>query len=163
MDSLLRKKYSYKISASFDATKAKLEGIFNSKWYDLSKNFYGSIDENGTFSFTKKFVFGYTMHYGKTIYFTGNLVRDKEDTIVNIKLSPNITFVIIIYVLPLLLLNIFFGDNSLLGQENSRLNNFGVVLLLEVVIFTIIQISSFFLRRSFERLIIKELDGSKYV
>jgi hypothetical protein len=155
MDILLRKKYSYIIASSYDETKMKLEAILNGKWYDFSKKYYGTVDDNGTFTFKQKIIFFSLTNFWQTIYLNGNLVKHNNDTIINIKLSPNLVFVFIIYLLPLLLLNIIFSDNSLMGQNNGRLNNFFVVLLMELIIFTIIQIASFFLKRKFEKVMIK--------
>jgi hypothetical protein len=155
MDILLRKKYSYTVASSYDETKAKLEAILNAKWYDFSKKYYGTIDDDGSFTFKQKIVFFSLRNFGQTIYLNGNLVKNDKDTTIDIKLSPNIVFVFIIYLLPLLLLNILFGDNSLMGQTNGRLNNFFVVLLIELAIFTIIQVVSFFLRRKFEKVMIE--------
>jgi hypothetical protein len=155
MDILLRKKYSYTVASSYDETKAKLEAILNGKWYDFSKKYYGTIDDDGSFTFKQKIVFFSLTNFGQTIYLNGNLVKNDKGTTIDIKLSPNIVFVFIIYLFPLLLLNILFGDNSLMGQNNGRLNNFFVVLLMEAVIFTIIQVVSFFLRRKFEKVMIE--------
>ena len=155
MDILLRKKYSYTNASSYDETKTKLEAILNGKWYDFSKKYYGTIDDDGSFTFKQKIVFFSLINWGQTIYFNGNLVKNDNETTINIQLSPNLVFVFIIYLLPLLLLNILFGDNSLMGQSNGRLNNFVAVLLMELFIFTIIQISSFFLRRKFVKVMIE--------
>ncbi|MBS1667179.1 MAG: hypothetical protein JST58_07380 [Bacteroidetes bacterium] len=135
--------------------KAKLEAILNGKWYDFSKKYYGTIGDDGSFTFKQKIVFFSLTNFGQTIYLNGNLVKNDKGTTIDIKLSPNIVFVFIIYLLPLLLLTILFGDNSLMGQTNGRLNNFVIVLLMEAVIFTIIQVASFFLRRKFEKVMIE--------
>ena len=155
MDILLRKKYSYTVASSYDETKAKLEAILNGKWYDFSKKYYGTVDDDGSFTFKQKIVFFSLTNFGQTIYLNGNLIKNDKNTTIDIKLSPNLVIVFIIYLLPLLLINILFGDNSLMGQTNGRLNNFFVVLLMEAVIFTIIQVVSFFLRRKFEKVMIE--------
>ena len=155
MDILLRKKYSYIVASSFDEAKTKLEGILNNKWYDLSRKYYGTIDDDGTFTFKQKIIFFSLTNFGQAIYLNGNLKKNDKGTTINIKLSPNLVFVFLIYLLPLLLLNISFGDNSLMGQSNGRLNNFFVVVIMELVIFTIIRLASFFLRRKFEKVMIE--------
>ena len=155
MDILLRKKYSYSITSSYDETKSKLEAILNGKWYDFSKKYYGTIDDDGSFTFKQKIVFFSLTNFGQTIYLKGGLVKNDKDTTINITLSPNLVFVLIIYLLPLILLNIVFGNNSLMGQNNGRQNNFYVVLVMELVIFTIIQVASYFLRRKFEKAMIE--------
>ncbi len=155
MDILLRKKYSYTVSSSYDETKKKLEAILNSKWYDFSKKYYGTIDDDGSFTFKQKIVLFSLTNSGQTIYLKGGLIKNDKDTTINITLSPNLVFVFTIYLLPLVSINILFGDNSLMGQSNGRLNNFLVVLLMELVIFTIIQVVSYFLRRKFEKVMIK--------
>jgi hypothetical protein len=143
------------VASSYDETKAKLEAILNGKGYYFSKKYYGIVDNEGSFTFKQKIVFFSLTNFGQTIYLNGNLVNNNKDTTINIKLSPNLVFVFIIYLLPFISLNILFGDNSLMGQSNSRLNNFFVVLLMELVIFTVIQIVSFFLRRKFEKVMIE--------
>jgi len=164
MNTLLRKKYSYTVSSSFDNTKMKFESIFNNKWYDLSKKHYGTIDDSGAFTFKQKIVFFSVINFGQAVYLKGSLTQKDNGTNINIVLSPNLLFVFIIYVLPLLWLNILLGDNSLMGQDNGRLNNFFVVLIFELAIFAITQISSYFLRRKFESVMIeKDLINGKVI
>jgi uncharacterized membrane protein YciS (DUF1049 family) len=153
MDILLKQKYSYKIPASFELTKMKLEKMLNNKWYDLSKKYYGSIDNEGTFTFKQKIIFPAILTFGQTVYLTGNVLKNESGSIIQITLSPNVFFVILIYLLPLLWLNICFGDNSLLGQDNSRLNNFFVVLFVESFLCSVILVRSFFLKKKFEKAI----------
>ena len=162
MDTLLRKKYSYTISSSFDETKMEFERKLNNKWYDLSKKYCGIIEDNGAFTFKQKIVFFSVINFGRAVCLKGNLTRKGIGTSINIVLSQNLLFVFLIYLLPLLWLNIFFGDNSLMGQDNSRLNNFFVVLICELVIFALIQVSSFFLRRKFESALIGHDINQKY-
>ena len=142
MDILLRKKYSYTVASSYDETKTKLEAILNGKWYDFSKEYYGTIDDDGSFTFKQKIVLVSLTIFGQTIYLKGRLVKNDKNTNINITLSPNLIFVVIIYLLPLILLNILFDDNSLMGQNNGRLNIFFAVLFMELIIFTIIQVAS---------------------
>ena len=155
MDILLRKKYSYTVLSSYDETKTKLKAILTGKWYGFSKKYYGTIDDDGSFTFKQKIVFFSLTNFGQTIYLKGGLVKNDKDTTINITLSPNLVFAFIIYLLPLILLNVLFGDNSLMGQNNGRQNNFFVVLVMELVIFTIIQVASYFLRRKFEKAMIE--------
>jgi hypothetical protein len=154
MDKLLRKKYNYTLASSYDSTKMKMQEILTNKWYDLSKPFYGNIEADGTFSFKQKFVFLSTIPFGQMVYLNGKLTQDDRGTLINISLSPNLFLVFLIYLFPLLLLNIFFGDNSLLGSSHTRLNNAWVVLLMELILFIMIQIPSYLLRRKFEKAII---------
>ena len=155
MDILLRKKYSYTVLSSYDETKTKLKAILTGKWYGFSKKYYGTTDDDGSFTFKQKIVFFSLTNFGQTIYLKGGLVKNDKDTTINIILSPNLVFTFIIYLLPLILLNILFGDNSLMGQNNGRQNNFFVVLVMELVIFTIIQVASYFLRCKFEKAMIE--------
>jgi hypothetical protein len=154
MDKLLRKKYNYNLASSFESTKMKMQEILTNKWYDLSKPFYGNIEDDGTFSFKQKFVFLSTIPFGEMIYLKGKLTKVDRGTLINITLSPNLLLVFLIYLFPLLLLNIFFGDNSILGSSHARLNNARVVLFMELVLFIMIQIPSYLLRRKFEKAII---------
>ena len=156
MDFLLRKKYSYTVPSSFDKTKMKFESILNNKWYDFSKKYYGTIDDSGGFTFKQKIVFFSVINFGQAVYLKGNLTQADNGININIVLSPNLLFVFIIYLMPLLWLNILLGDNSLMGQDNSRLNNFFIVLIFEFAIFAITQIISFFLRRKFESVMIEK-------
>ena len=155
MNALLQKKYSYILSSSFDVVKTKLEGILNNKWYDISKKYYGSIGNDGAFTFKQKIVFFSAINFGQAVYLKGNLIENNNGTKINITLSPNLLFVFILYLLPFVWLNILFGDNSIMGNNTSRLNNFFVVLVFEIAIFTITQVTSFFLRQKFERVIIE--------
>ena len=155
MDILLRRNYSYALASSFDETKTKLDKILNNKWYDLSQQYYGTIEDDGTFTFKPKITFINVTKTGRAAYLKGGLVKNDSGTTINITVSPNLVFIICIYLLPLLFINILFGDNSLMGQTNSRLNNFFVVCIMELVIFSIVFISSFYLRRQFEKAMIE--------
>jgi hypothetical protein len=156
MDILLRKKYSYTVASSYDETKAKLEAILSGKWYDFSKKYYGTIDDDGSFTFKQKIIFFSLTNYGQTIYLNGNLIKNDKGTTINIKLSPNLSLVFLIYLFPLYLLYVIFADNSAMGQISDRLKVFFVVILIGLGILTIIQIASFFLRRKFEKVIIEK-------
>jgi hypothetical protein len=154
MDIRFQKKYSYTIPLSFDETKTKLEGILNNKWYDLSANYYGTVSEEGAFSFKQKVIL-FSSNFGRPVYLDGHLVKNDKDTTIHIRLSPNLAFVFVIYLLPLISLNVLFGDNSLMGQQNGKLNNFLTLLVMEFIMFTIIQATAFFLRRKFEKVMIE--------
>lgn len=148
MDILFREKYSYKVSDSLETTKMKLESLFNRKWYDLSNNVSGRIDTNGAFSFKSRYAV-ISLVNGQMIYLKGNLIEDGESTAIKVTLSPNIFLVLTLYLLPLISLNVLFGDNSLMG--GSRVNNLIVLSITELFIFTIVKINSILLRRKFER------------
>ena len=70
--------------------------------------------------------------------------------------------------MPLLSLNIFFGDNTLMGSDNSRLNNFVVLSVMELTLFFIVQTCSYMLRLKFERTLrlrkfaLKNLSGNPF-
>ena len=78
-------------------------------------------------------------------------MNNGNDTKINITLSPNVALFCILYLLSLISLNIFFGDNTLMGDDNTRLNNFLVLLFSELTFFIIIQIVTFVLRLKFEK------------
>jgi hypothetical protein len=151
MDFLFRNKYCYTVAASYEATKILLGTLFDARSFDFLKNHYGLIDEEGNFFFQRKYVFLSVLKYGEVVYLKGHLVNKENSTLINISLSPNPILIFIIYALPLVLLNVFFGDNSLMGQDNSPSGNFFAILIIEVFFIALIQICSILLRRKFER------------
>jgi hypothetical protein len=128
----------------------------NNKWYDLSAKYYGAVSEEGAFSFKQKVILFTSSNLGRPVYLDGHLVKNDKNTTINIRLSPNLIFVFIIYLLPLISLNVLYGDNSLMGQQNGRVNNFCILLVMELIVFTIIQASSILLRRKFEKAMIEQ-------
>ena len=151
MDLLLRQKYSYRISNSFENEKEKLEKVLNGKWYDFSKTLCGVMNSDDTFTFNYNLFPLWRFNILRIVYLRGQILNNGNDTTINITLSPNVGLVCILYLLPLISLNIFFGDNSLMGDDNTRLNNFMVLLFAELTLFIIIQIITFVLRRKFEK------------
>jgi hypothetical protein len=151
MDLLLRKKYSYRISNSFDNEREKLEKILKGKWYDFSKTICGEMNSDDTFTFYFNLLPFSRFNPLRIVYLRGQILNSGNDTTINITLSPNGGLLSIFYFLPLISLNIFFGDNNLLGDDNTRLNNFVILLFFELTLFIIIQIIRFVLRRKFEK------------
>jgi len=151
MDILLRQKYSYRISNSFDSEREKLEKVLKGKWYDFSKTICGVMNSDDTFTFYFNLLPFWRFNLLRIVYLRGQILNNGNDTTINITLSPNVGFVCILYLMPLINLNIFFGDNSLMGEGNTRLNNFLVLLCSELTLFIIIQIITFVLRRKFEK------------
>jgi len=151
MDLLLKKKYSYRISNSFENEKEKLEKVLKGKWYDFSKTICGVMNNDGTFTFCLNLVPLWRFNIVRIVYLRGQILNNGNDTTINITLSPNIVFLFILYLLPLISLNIFFGDNTLMADDNTRLNNFVILLLMELTLFMMIQIIAFVLRLKFEK------------
>lgn len=151
MDLLLRKKYSYRISNSFESEREKLEKVLKGKWYDFSKTICGVMNSDNTFSFYFNFLPFWRFNIVRIVYLRGQILNNGNDTKINITLSPNVALLCILYLLPLISLNIFFGDNTLMGDNNTRLNNFLVLFFLELTFLMIIQIITFVLKRKFEK------------
>ena len=151
MDLLLKQKYSYRISNSFENEREKLEKVLKGKWYDFSKTLCGVMNSDDTFTFNYNLFPFWRFNILRIVYLRGQILKSGNGTTINITLSPNMRLVCIFYLLPFLSLNIFFGDNTLMGDDNTRLNNFLVLLFSELTLFIIIQIIAFVLRRKFEK------------
>jgi hypothetical protein len=151
MDLLLRQKYNYKISNSFETEKEKLEKVLKRQWYDFSKTICGVMNNDDTFTFYFNLLPLWRFNILRFVYLRGQILKSGNGTTINITLSPNVALLCILYLLPLISLNIFFGDNTLMGDDNTRLNNFLVLLFSELTLFIIIQIIAFVLRRKFEK------------
>ena len=151
MDLLLKQKYSYRISNSFENEREKLEKVLKGKWYDFSKTLCGVMNSDDTFTFNYNLFPFWRFNILRIVYLRGQILKSGNGTTINITLSPNMGLVCIFYLLPFLSLNIFFGDNTLMGDDNTRLNNFLVLLFSELTLFIIIQIIAFVLRRKFEK------------
>jgi len=156
MDIFFRKQYNYSVPSSFNETRERLKELLSGNLFNLSKNYYGTVTEDGEFTFKRKFVFFRALNYADTTYLKGKISKNDKDTNISITISPNVLLVFVVYLLPLICINIFFGDNSLMGQTNSRIHNFSIVLMLELILVTTIQISSFLLRQKFENTIMRK-------
>ena len=142
MDIFLRKDYSYNVEGSYDSNKMRIEGLLNSKWFYTSRSYSGEVNEDGTFSFRQKISFlEFNMSkQGKISYINGALKQNGDGTTIDITIRPNMGLLLIMYLLlPLLFVNIVFGDNSFMG-DGSRLNNSLIVFVFELVLFFLIQI-----------------------
>jgi hypothetical protein len=94
--------------------------------------------------------------FARFAYLKGKIFeKDADASKVEVVLSPNLVMVCLVYLLPLISINILFGDNSLMGQENGRQNNIIVLVVMVLAIFAITQIACYLLRMSFERTIRK--------
>ncbi len=154
MNFLLKQTKTYNLDGSSAFIKKRLEDLLTGNVLNFSKRYYGTVSDDGRFTFKQKIIFFDLMIFGQSVYLTGIVKkRDKGSTII-ITLSPNLFLVGLVYLLPLLCINILFGDNSLLNQSNGRLENFSIVILMDLCIFLFIQVRKFFLRRKFEKGII---------
>ena len=129
----------------------RLKSTMNSKWFNLSKSFYGKVDDDGKFNLKQSISFFSFMRVGQTVYLNGQLVKDENCTTIHIKISPNIFLSILIFLIPLLWLNILFGDNSFFGKSDTRFANFILTFIKGLVLYGVVQVSSYFLRRRFEK------------
>ena len=155
MNFLLKQTKTYSLDGSSDFIKKRLEDLLTGNVLNLSKRYYGTVSEDGRFSFKQKIIFFDLMIFGQSVYLTGIVKQNGKGSTITITLSPNLFLVAIIYLLPLLCINILFGDNSLLGQSNGRFENFSIVILIDLCLFLFIQVRKFILMRKFEKAIIK--------
>src|SRR5579863_3333697 len=151
MDILLRKKYAYSLSGSFEETKKKLQAVTGDRFSTFSSRLSEIVEADGSFNLRSNFSLFSLVNCGQTIYLKGQIVAAGNGTDINIILSPNFVFPFIMYLLILVSLNILFGDNSLLGSKTGRFNNFMVIVIMEIVIFSLVQISSYLMKRKFEK------------
>jgi hypothetical protein len=112
-----------------------LEDLLTGKLLNFSKRYYGTVSDDGQFIFKQKIFFFDLMIFGQSVYLTGIIKQKDNGSTITITLSPNLFLVGIIYLLPLLCINILFGDNSLLEQSNGRFENFSSVILIDLFIF----------------------------
>jgi hypothetical protein len=151
MDILLRKKYTYNLPDSFERTKEKLQAASKDRFSNFSSRLPEIIGEDGSFNLRSNFSLFSAVNYGQTIYLKGKIAPTTEGTTVNIILTPNFVFLIVFYLLPVVSLNVLFGDNSILGSKTTRFNNFMVIVMFEIAIFSVVGISSYFMKRKFEK------------
>ncbi len=159
MNILLRGNCSYKVSGSFEETKNKIEGILNNKWYEVSKDYYGTVNEDGTFKFRQNIVLFNLFNYGQTIYCRGKIIDNKnsKDSTIELTYAPNLVFIIIILCSLFVLLNIILGDNSFLDKSNGKLINSFIVVVMDLVLILVTQISIYFKKKRFEKVVIERL------
>lgn len=167
MDILLRKKYSYDVSDSFANEKRKLQTTLETKFYDLSKSVSGDMHTDGTFTFNYNLIPLWRFNLVRFVYLKGQILETEKGSKINATISPNIFLVLLLYILPLLNLNILFGDNTLMGSDTSRLNNLILLILIEITLLLIIQIISYVLKLKFEKTLrlgkfaLKNVSGSQ--
>ena len=155
MDFLLKQTKTYNLQGSSDFLKKRLEDLLTGNVLNFSKRYYGTVSDDGRFTFKQKIIFFDLTLFGQGVYLKGVVKKRDNGSTITITLSPNLYLVGIFYLLPLLCINILFGDNSLMGESNGRLQNLSIVILMDLCIFLFIQVRKFLLRRKFEKAIIK--------
>jgi hypothetical protein len=139
LDPLLRKNIIYEVADSLDSTKKRLKEL-------LEQCDCGAMDEEGTFTYRANFMFSpkiFNSSRNQVVYGKGRLEAGGKNTIVHFTISPNIGLVfLVIVIFPLLGLNAFFGDHSLMNIQGF--------LFIEGFFIAMILISTFLLKRSFE-------------
>jgi hypothetical protein len=157
MDFLLRQEYQYNYFDKFDSTKLKIEKLLSNKLFDFSKNYYGNVNEDGSFTFKQKTTFFSLTNFGQDIYLNGQLINDNEKTIIKITLSPRFFLVIPIYLVTAFWIVSLFSKSTLFGNSN-RLIDFVGIFLFDIAAIAIIQIRKYFVKKSFDSSIIKRLN-----
>ena len=138
IDPLLRRNLVYEVHDSYDSTKTRMEKL-------LSQYDSGKMDEEGMFTFGAGFLFSPRILRSnmQVVYGKGRLEADGKNTVVHFTISPNIGVVFFtVIIFPLVGLNAFFGDHSLM--------NIPGFLLGETFMISMILIATFLLKRSFE-------------
>jgi len=139
LDPLLRINMIYKVADSLDSTKTRIQKLL--KQYDS-----GIMDEEGIFTYRANFMFSpriFNSYRNQVVYGKGWLEAEGKNTIIHFTISPNIGLVFLVLIIfPLLGLNAFFGDHSLM--------NIPGFLLMEGFFIATILIGTFLLKRSFE-------------
>jgi len=154
MNFLLKQTKTYNLNGSSDFIKKRLEDLLTGNILNFSKRYYGKVSDDGSFTFKPKISFFDLPIFGQSVYLTGILKQNGKGSTVTITLSPNLYLVGIVYLSSLLCINILFGDNSLMGHSNGRLQSLSIVILMDLCIFLFIQVRKFFLRRNFEKAIV---------
>ena len=155
MDILLRRKYQYPVAASFETMKQRLASQLSDKWIDASRDYKGEVQDDGSFTFkpVRGPLFSFRP-FGETAYLRGWIEEKQNDSIVHITISPNVSLVLAIYILLLVLLNVWFVDNSFMGEKSGRFANSLIILLFEAILFGAIFLRSANLKNAFEKAVI---------
>jgi hypothetical protein len=149
MNSLFANNYSYDTTDSADLTKKKFEELFNRGWLEDSQNVAGKIDAEGAFVFRSRYSPFSFSTWQRVTYLRGYIVETDSGSTINIRLSSNIGLVFILFLFPLVAINVLFGDNSLMGGK--RWNNIIILLCFELFIFLVLKLNSFVLKKKFEK------------
>jgi hypothetical protein len=139
IDPLLRRNLIYEVVDTLDSTKTKIGKLLQQ--YDS-----GKMDEEGIFTYRANFMFSpriFNSNKNQVVYGKGWLEADGKNTIIHFTISPNIGLVfLVLIILPLLGLNAFFGDHSMM--------NIPGFLLTEGFFISAILIGTILLKRNFE-------------
>ncbi|HMG82279.1 MAG TPA: hypothetical protein VK559_04530 [Ferruginibacter sp.] len=162
MDFLLRKKREYKIGKPLETTINELTTLFNKKkkWYTLSKTIKEKKDAKGEYGFKSDFKLFNMITIRQTVYLEGQIRTDEKGSVIDITFSPSIWTVLIIYIFPLLSLNILFGNNSFFGNNISKEGAFLGLLIFEVFFLTTALIPVALETRKFEKIVRKLKDNT---
>jgi hypothetical protein len=71
MNFLLKQTKTYNVDGSSDFIKKRLEDLLTGNVLNFSKRYYGTVSDDGRFTFKQKIILFDLMLFGQSVYLTG--------------------------------------------------------------------------------------------
>lgn len=148
---LFKRTHAYQLDIPFNDAESKLKFIITRRFDDYSIDVIGGLGKDGSFSLTNKWgLANINWVENRPAYLTGALSKNEEATLVEIKIRPNIVFVVFFYLLMALLVIEVLSLETLL-QVPSEIKIVGV-LLFSLILLLVMFVCTNGLKRKFEQL-----------
>ena len=78
MGFLLKQTKTYNLEGSSDFIKKRLEGLLTGNVLIFSKRYYGTVSDDGRFTFKQKIIFFNLIIFGQSVYLTGVVKKETK-------------------------------------------------------------------------------------
>lgn len=150
-------RYHYRVNNSIEDVREQIQGLMNHKWYELSPNITGKMRNDGSYQFTQKWMFGYIRGIeSDPAYLNVKILKEKEFTVINVKLRPNIGLVFFFYLILVLFVLELLGVQTML--EGPEVYKLSLLPFFALILFGMMKWFTVGLKGRFERNVIDRLD-----
>lgn len=151
------KKYHYLVNNSLDDVRDQIQGLINQAWYVFTPNITGKMRGDGSYQFTQKWMLGYIRGIeNDPAYLNVKLSKQKQFTVINVKLRHNAGLVLFFYFIVVLFLLELVGVKTML--EGPKVYKLLVLPFFAIILFGMIKWFTIGLKRRFERNVIDHLE-----
>jgi hypothetical protein len=145
------------VNNSIEDVREEIQGLMNHKWYELSPNITGKMRSDGSYQFTQKWMLGYIRGIeSDPAYLNVKVLKEKEFTVINVKLRPNAGLVFFFYLIVALFVLELVGMQTML--EGPKVYKLLILPFFAVIIFGMMKWFTVGLKKRFERNVIDHLN-----
>jgi len=150
MDIFFNQKNTYNLKLPVEDVRENIQSITTRKWYDFSENISSHMTDKGNYIFTHKWSFFYsTGNEQSPAYLKVKLIKGDASTKIETLLRPNVTFVIVFY---LIIVLFFFELSGSTLIDGPRVAILIFLPVFDLIIFGLMILFTSGLKNKFERI-----------